>query len=167
MQIYHYSPFTGGYTHSTEARISPRDKRPLIPGHATDKTPPEAGPGQKSVFANGAWSLVHDFRGTEWWDADGQRHVIGKLGEALPDGGFLTPPPPEMVKPVWGENGWEETHVPDPDADIARAIKAEIPYADLVAAVLEDRKGRPDKLTALAARFDEIKGRAGKGKAAE
>lgn len=104
MKIYHYDAVSGELYASEEARLSPRDAEIkaqkiedgekdipddvyLIPAHATDIAPPEAGKNEKAVFRDGIWSLVPDYRGKPFYKLDETGHLIEPvfldLGEAL------------------------------------------------------------------------------------
>lgn len=99
MQIYNYTPATGEYLGASQADSDPLvDGNWLIPAYATTVAPPSVESNQKAVWTGSAWSVVADYRGTEYWTADGDKHKIEALGESVPDGASLTevlPPPSE------------------------------------------------------------------------
>lgn len=92
--VHHFDALTGEYMASAEARMDPRRPgRVVVPAHATRNAPPAVGEGQTAVFRDGLWRVVADRRGETWWDAEGQAHVIGALGEEPPAGAVLIAPP--------------------------------------------------------------------------
>lgn len=68
----------------------------FLPASATFIEPPRAGKNQKQVFdeKNNKWDLVADYRGLVYWDSDGDKHQIKKLGINPPAGARFTEPPP-------------------------------------------------------------------------
>jgi hypothetical protein len=94
--LYHYDA-QGIYAGQSQARESPREPgKYLIPFGATPVAPPEVGEHQAAVYAYDLddWHLVADWRGTDYWDADGVQHTITEVGETVPEGASLTEPPP-------------------------------------------------------------------------
>ena len=94
--IHSFDAATGEHVATRPARANPkRPDEPIVPAIATLIAPPAAGPDEAAVFdrAAGAWSLVPDHRGTEWWEADGTPHRIEALGEAPAAGAVLVAPP--------------------------------------------------------------------------
>ena len=94
--IHSFDAATGEHVATRPARMNPkRPDEPVVPALATLIAPPAAGPNEAAVFdaAAGAWSLVPDHRGTEWWEADGTPHRIEALGEAPAEGAVLNAPP--------------------------------------------------------------------------
>lgn len=56
MLVLHYDPATGELLGASEAQESPLEPGVyLIPAHATDQAPPEAGPDQIVRFVGGTW----------------------------------------------------------------------------------------------------------------
>lgn len=93
MDIYHYHPFTGEYVGASQAIPDPLEPgRFLIPAHATEMEPPAAGDHEVAVFNGSAWTLMPDFRGTEYWLEDGSKHAISAIGDVVPEGASLTEP---------------------------------------------------------------------------
>jgi len=86
---------TGEYVSSHSANESPLEPGVwLVPANSTLDAPPTAGAGEIAVRAGEAWTLMADLRGQRYWLADGSEHVIGAIGETLPDGAMDAPPPP-------------------------------------------------------------------------
>ncbi|BBD08447.1 phage tail assembly chaperone [Desulfovibrio ferrophilus] len=83
MQIFNYHPVTGEYLGNGIARPDPLEEgRFLIPAHATEVAPPEAGERQASVWADQAWSLMEDHRGEIYYSTvTGEPVVIEYLGD--------------------------------------------------------------------------------------
>ena len=95
-QIHSYDAETGEYVGARAARPNPRrPSEPIVPALATLIAPPAAGAHEAAVFdpAAGAWSLVPDWRGTAWWEADSTQHLIEALGDVPPEGAVLDAPP--------------------------------------------------------------------------
>ncbi|MET3602211.1 DUF4376 domain-containing protein [Martelella mangrovi] len=82
MDIYHFSVETGEYLGKRKADPDPLvEGRFLIPANAVTVAPPTAGPYEASVFAEGRWSLVPDYRGQTWFDQDGNAVEVANLGD--------------------------------------------------------------------------------------
>ncbi|MGV0818852.1 DUF4376 domain-containing protein [Martelella sp. AMO21009] len=97
MDIYHFSAVTGEYLGHGQADADPLEEgRFLVPANAATVAPPAAGPQQASVFANGQWSLVADYRGQEWFDADGNAVEVKDLGDPA-DLGLLAEKPADQT----------------------------------------------------------------------
>ena len=93
MKIYHYNSVSGEYLGVDTARPDPLEAgKFLIPAHATALEPPELEDGKACVFKNGAWFLIDDQRGTQYWLADGTHHTITELGATKPEGSLDTVP---------------------------------------------------------------------------
>lgn len=94
--IYNYHPTTGVYLNQAEASLDPLEGKPLIPSFATTKKPPVVREHEIAVFKDDAWSIVSDYRGTEYWLADGSVHTIENIGEKLPKEALDVPPAPTL-----------------------------------------------------------------------
>lgn len=95
MDIYHYHPATGEHIGTGTAMADPlEDGRWLIPAHATDTEPPKVGENEVAVFDGEAWTAKPDYRGAVYW-LEGERHIIHKIGEVVPNGGSTAEPEPE------------------------------------------------------------------------
>lgn len=85
--IYHAHPATGEYLGEGEARLDPLDDTfLLIPAHATQDKPPEAGARQAAVWSGSEWTLMADYRGVVYSTESGaalQHDAIGELPEGL------------------------------------------------------------------------------------
>lgn len=100
MRIYHYDSETGEYLGSSDARPDPLETgRFLIPACATDVEPPKNGANETAVFAGDAWSVMPDFRGTDYWLSHNEKHTIESIGETVPEGAFLDQPEPSPPTP--------------------------------------------------------------------
>lgn len=96
MQVYHFDPSSGEYLGTGSADPHPvRYGAFLLPAHSTAEPPPEAGADEAAVYRGGAWSLVPDHRGRDYWHF-GKHHRIEALGEEPPRGASDEPPPPSL-----------------------------------------------------------------------
>lgn len=92
--VYSYDRDTGEYRGEAVAHENPR--RPgsyLLPAFSTEAAPSATGEREAAVYRDGAWSVVPDWRGHEYWLADGSRHEITELGVEPPDGALDEEPP--------------------------------------------------------------------------
>lgn len=117
MQIYNYSPVTGEFLGSDIARESPLEPGVfLMPACATDVAPPQFGASEAAVFANGAWSVVPDYREQTWFDkVSGAPCQITALG--LPPDSLSPTMPPDIA--------FEEAHIAQANK-IANAFNAAV-----------------------------------------
>ncbi len=104
--IYHYSPLTGEFIGSDQAREFPPDSGEyLIPAQATDKEPPEAGTNEVAIFVDDAWVLADDFRAVPLWDTGtGQPAKIAAIG--VKPGSDLTELAPPDGPSKWNGSAW-------------------------------------------------------------
>lgn len=93
MEIYHYDRDTFELKAVSEAKLDPREGKPMIPAFATTLVPPEATQNKVAVFISGAWKLVDDFRQVKYWKAWDTMKTIENLGETPPPEATMTPPP--------------------------------------------------------------------------
>lgn len=94
--IYNYHPDSGEYLSQSEAGLDPLERKPLIPAFATNEEPPATDDNEVAVFKRKAWSVLADYRGTQYWLADGTSHTIEVVGEEPPTGALDTPPEPTL-----------------------------------------------------------------------
>ena len=141
--IYNYSPVTGEYIGSEEAQFSPLEPDViLMPAHATEIEPPEVSGKKVAVFANGAWGVVKDLRGTHFWMPDYSMHYQNKLGD-LPDGATTVEPENHIGESYWLEDGSQ--HVMDKLGPMPEGVFLEKPApkppteAEIAAAVTAAR----------------------------
>lgn len=92
--LYFYDNKTGELIGSREARKDPRTGDDLQPAFSTFEAPP-AQSANKAIIYSGGWSLVDDFRGSEYWNAEGEKFTIKTIGEVIPVWGL--PNEPEKV----------------------------------------------------------------------
>lgn len=123
--IYNYSAKTGEFLSSADARESPLEPGIfLMPANATDIEPPSPDANEIAVFAEGAWSLLPDFRDVALWDtATGTKTVIESPGIAPADVGLTSVAKPDSPA-TWSGKAWV------PDVSAIRVAK----LADLQAA---------------------------------
>lgn len=81
--FYLFDAASGEYQGIYEAQESPLEPGSHIaPVNSTDIAPTALSANQAAVFANGAWSIVPDFRGQTWFDkTTGEPAEITALGE--------------------------------------------------------------------------------------
>jgi len=99
MNIYNYDSETFEYLNSSVADEDPVDAGDfLIPAFATIVEPLSASADEVAVFdpSSNEWTLVPDFRGSEYWLADGSRHEINEVGVSLPQDALLAAPPQSL-----------------------------------------------------------------------
>lgn len=73
------------------AEKNPLENGFLIPAGCVIEQPPAVGQQQAAQYKNGAWALMPDLRGVEYWHL-GQKKKIENIGESLPQGATLTEP---------------------------------------------------------------------------
>lgn len=93
--VFLFDSVTKEFVETWEAQESPREPGVFLePTHSTQIEPPAPGANQAAVFSGGAWQLVPDHRGEEWFKPDGTAVEIGELGvEPDPDWSQVAPPP--------------------------------------------------------------------------
>ena len=105
MIIYHYAD-NGEYFGSSAALLDPLETQHaeaevyLIPRNATKIEPPDPQSGYARVFSNGEWIHVLDKRGVVYWLSHANQGVITELGQDIPDGASLEPPPVPEPDPL-------------------------------------------------------------------
>lgn len=60
--------------------LDPMSEQPKIPGNTMTEAPPTIGARQAAQAVDGAWQVVPDWRGHEYWLTDGTHHEITELG---------------------------------------------------------------------------------------
>lgn len=101
MNVYHFDPITGEYRGREEAHLDPLESRSgapvyLLPAHATLIKPPDVGKNKIQVWQRNVWNILPDFRGTKFWNAEGE-HRIENIGDIIPVNAALTPQPQDHV----------------------------------------------------------------------
>ena len=95
--LYHFDALTGELSGTTPARANPKQEGAwLLPAFATFTAPPEVAEHEAAVYAEGAWTIVPDWRGYTYWLADRSKHKITELGEAPPPEALEECPPPPL-----------------------------------------------------------------------
>jgi len=96
MLIYHYDA-NNEYTGTSKARLDllETDKKGedvhLLPANSTIVAPNVLQDNQVNVFNGSGWDIVSDFRGTDYWDSDGNKTTIDTIGNTVPAGMSLFP----------------------------------------------------------------------------
>ena len=92
--VYNYHHLTGEFLCVAEADESPLEPGIyLVPQHATIQEPPSVQQNEVCVFANDAWTVQADWRGTHYWSPDGSEITIHDIGDTIPPDGSLSGPP--------------------------------------------------------------------------
>ncbi|MHA6912985.1 phage tail protein [Ralstonia pseudosolanacearum] len=107
--IFHYHPTTSEYAGSSPADRSPLEPGVvLIPAHATDQAPPEAGPHEVAVWRDGSWGISADWRGAVLFStANGTAITIADIGTTPADVQATETARPSPAH-VWKTDTWTE-----------------------------------------------------------
>lgn len=101
IKVYDYSAITGELIGQSDAMIAPNTG---LPARCTDSKPPKAKSGHVSVFTDGAWSAVADYRGTVIYSTvTGQPMTITALGD-LPENSTEVAPLTRFDR--WDGSAW-------------------------------------------------------------
>ena len=73
--------------------IDPMSGQPKVPGNTMIEAPPSVGARQAAQAVDGVWQVVPDWRGHEYWLADGTHHEITELGIEPPAEALNEAPP--------------------------------------------------------------------------
>lgn len=93
MKIYHFHPVTKELLHHGQADPDPLEPgRWLVPAHATELSPPNAGDNQIAVFNGGDWELQPDHRGITYWLDHETSWRTTKIGDTPPSGASVERP---------------------------------------------------------------------------
>ena len=110
MNAYKYDSQTGEFLHEVQCQESPREPgKFLIPANATTVAPPEEQEGKAIVWDGSAWEYVTDNRGKTMYSVDDSRQtstMSNVLGEDVPEGWTLTPPPDSGNKYTFVGDEW-------------------------------------------------------------
>ncbi len=109
MNIYHYSETNGEYLGPGVAKLDPVGQKPMIPANATTDEPPAADMNQVTRRNGDAWEIVPDYRGSTWYDAEGNQHKITQINQE-PDPNWTS------TKPV----------IPDPVPEVVEMAQARL-----------------------------------------
>lgn len=105
MKIYSYSPITGEYLRSLDARKSPLDDSFLIPAHTTIHSPPDFDENEVAVFGGDTWILKPDYRNKIYYDTVTRAcYEITEIG-VKPDATWTDKDP--VAYSSWNGNEWE------------------------------------------------------------
>lgn len=105
--IYNYRQDSGEYLSAATADESPLEPGVfLVPAFATEIKPPKAGANQATVFADGKWKLVADWRVVPLFSTiDGSPVSITEIGKTPADVGATEVPPPSPAH-SWQGGAW-------------------------------------------------------------
>ncbi|GAK43596.1 tail assembly chaperone gp38 [Tepidicaulis marinus] len=116
--LYHFDALTGELSGTTPARANPKQEGAwLLPAFATFTAPPEVAEHEAAVYAEGAWTIVPDWRGHTYWLADRSKHKITELGIEPPAEALS-----EMPAPPFAEVKAAALQKIDTDAEAARML---------------------------------------------
>jgi hypothetical protein len=93
--IYHFNNVTGELIGDSLATLDPIDKAPLVPNGATPVEVPPTGEKEVAVWSSvsGAWEVIADHRGEEWYDQTRTLHIISEIGQT-PHSSWVKEEPP-------------------------------------------------------------------------
>ena len=115
MNAYKYDSQTGEFVHEVQCQESPREPGQfLIPANATTVAPPEEQAGKARVWNGEEWGYRDDNRGkTMYWVTDSRQTstMFNILGEDVPEGWTLTPPPDSDNKYTFSGGQWVKQSV--------------------------------------------------------
>lgn len=115
MISYGFDSVTKEFTREINCQKSPREPGQfLIPANATTVAPPEEQAGKARVWEGSAWGYVIDNRGKTMYSVDDSRQtstMSNSLGEDVPEGWTLTPPPDSDNKYTFVGGQWVEQSV--------------------------------------------------------
>lgn len=110
MNAYKYDSQTGEFVHEVLCQESPREPGQfLIPANATTVVPPEEQAGKARVWNGEEWGYRDDNRGKTMYSFDDSRQTSTMsqiLGEDVPEGWTLTPPPDSDNKYTFVGGEW-------------------------------------------------------------
>ena len=101
MIVYKFDAETGEYMNPFRCQPNPARPGEFLqpPANTTPEKPPKTGKHEWPVRRNGAWIVVPDYRGYEYWLADGSHHKIEELDIVPPADALDEPPPPPVPTP--------------------------------------------------------------------
>lgn len=101
MKFYHYNPITREFSGVSLAQKNQKEKgKYLQPAFSLKGPPPEVMENECAIERNGAWAVVPNFVGVEYWLEDGSKHTIKEIGDLVPEEASLVEiPAPEIVEP--------------------------------------------------------------------
>ena len=101
MIVYKFDNETGEYLNTFRCQPNPARPGEFLqpPVNTTPEKPPKTGKHEWPVRRDGAWGVVPDYRGFEYWLADGSHHKIEELDIVPPDDALDEPPQPPVLMP--------------------------------------------------------------------
>ena len=104
----------------------------LIPANATDIAPPTAGANEIAVFDGSEWSLVPDFKDTEYYTPEGEKVKIEAIDESVPAGSITETPPSAFhdshdgTSWIWNEDAHKDAKCKEVESEFLNQL--DVPY---------------------------------------
>lgn len=117
-KVYNFHPETKEFLFESNATLDPLETKKLgenvyiKPAFSTFIKPVKAKKNQVMVFdiENYKWISKKDFRGTEYYDKNGEKHIITNIDEIVPKDAILEPMPTNFItKPKYENGRWAES----------------------------------------------------------
>lgn len=115
--IYNFDPETKEFTCESKAYLDPLETKMAgsniytKPAKSTFIKPPKTKKNQVLVFdeEEEKWIIKKDFRGTEYYDVNGDKHIITNIDETVPNDAILEQPTNFITKPKYENGKWIES----------------------------------------------------------
>lgn len=120
------------------------------PEFSTFTKPPETGDNEVAVYTNEMWIIYKDFRGSIYYENNGDVIIIKEIGDTIPEWAILTPPPKTFVKPLYDKGKWIDTNkipLKYKGHDVFNAMGVDLITTQLLNG-LEEGKAKTEKLIA-------------------
>lgn len=153
--IYNYDKITGEYIGSSKAPIDiieteKSGKNVYIKTlYSTFTEPPKTEENEVSIFIDDIWIITKDFRGVVYYDKTGNKYVIEKINDTLPDWAILISPPKEFTNPFYDGEKWIDNKPPTilkyMGHEVYNALSVDIVTTKLLNGLEED-KAKTEKL---------------------
>lgn len=130
MTKYYHHDHAGIYLGSSAADPDPRNEGAFMPPpyNAVLDAPPDRGSNQAARRIDGAWVLIPDFRGREYWSADRTKHVIVEVGIQPPTDALDADPGPTAAELWANHQDAAQAALDSSDRVAVRCMKAGVLY---------------------------------------